>query len=877
MPASIPTSVPTEQLQSKPSFAKVAASAMTSRPTPETVHKARPPVAMPRNLPLSQNPRHVANDTNGVKAGGPHRSGREVGICAVPTPSSGPDIANGSANNSNVDSAISRGSNNLKPEHGSVTNTKVIPADGRVSNTVVRTREWTDAAIQSAAPSSDLKGEVQNGTGNAIQQDAPAKVMAAEDSSTQVSSSDDSGKPASIDGKSIASTNTFALDEKESLRPDDSASLRAVEEEDVTSPPESVVAESRHGSDHGANRAFHDQLREIAVMNAHRGGPPGRFPNLQMGAHTPYDPVQIANGARPSSQPIGNIATRMNDESNWPPVPDDKLLEAARSPRDRLYIVKIEGDLSDFIKNPSETELDLPSTNAFYRMIAHKLADYFLLGHQSDDTKTGVKITRTPYCRIPPLISKMIEPKDSGIAQMEMPIRKIMRREDGKSGTNTGSNSQNASKATSEAGSNDGKDKDKEKPMTREEREANYANKRRQIFGDSENEDNQKSESGDGTGSPEEKDKEAPRSNSAVGKKKNRKPRNYDDDEFHTRSSFNAYYPPSQQPTDSLYAAPGSVYYSATSGQMPPYSSIHPGLYSSSGQGLYSNMTSGPTPPSSNLYQPMPLPHQQAPYGWPGAQYQPPSGPNPYTNHASMPSGHDMSSQFSRSTLSFKSIGLPSQVTPTMGNVPMASYDAYPLQQQPTAGALGWNQMPPQHQQPQQQPSYPTAGSFQQNGNRPMPAAHQGLPQGAYPYGQFSTSAFNSRPNHNQHPIPGSYNRQFNPQSQAFIPGGPHTPYSQSLQSGQGQQAYGGTFHNVAGNNHHSGTGPVHYGGFHSTTTPPFGSPQSASNFSPGMQRNPSQPGEGKVNSISKYGTPSNLPQKPPAPAPAAQQGPKFF
>lgn len=33
-------------------------------------------------------------------------------------------------------------------------------------------------------------------------------------------------------------------------------------------------------------------------------------------------------------------------------------------------------------------------------MLAHRLADYYLLGHVVDTTMTGVKITRTPYCRM---------------------------------------------------------------------------------------------------------------------------------------------------------------------------------------------------------------------------------------------------------------------------------------------------------------------------------------------------------------------------------------------------------------------------------------------------------------------------------------------
>jgi hypothetical protein len=215
--------------------------------------------------------------------------------------------------------------------------------NAKAGSTAVRTGEWTDAAVQSAAPSSDIKEQA----GVASQTIALVKASAAEDSGTQLSSSDGSGKPPSTDGKSFA-------DEKESLRPDDSASLRAVEEEDVTSPPDSVVADSRHGSDNGAARAFRDQLHEIAVMNPqpHRGVPPGRFPVLANGAPNLYDPNQASSSARPTSQPVANGIPAMNGDPDQPAIPDEKLLEALQSPRDRLFIVKLEQDFIDFIKEP---------------------------------------------------------------------------------------------------------------------------------------------------------------------------------------------------------------------------------------------------------------------------------------------------------------------------------------------------------------------------------------------------------------------------------------------------------------------------------------------------------------------------------------------
>jgi hypothetical protein len=235
---------------------------------------------------------------------------------------------------------------NTEAPNGVMANADHGQSDDKVGTAAARTGAWTDTAIQSAAPSSDIKADGSEKP----QPVALVKVSAAEDSGTQLSSSDGSGKPPSIDGKSVASATTFALDEKESLRPDDSASLRAVEEEDVTSPPESIMADSRQGSDNGAARAFRDQLHEIAVMTGHphRGGPPVRFPNVLNGAQGLYDPNQPPNGAGVMSPPVVNGMPQMNGESSESIQPDPRLLEL--NPRDRLFIAKIETDFIDFIK-----------------------------------------------------------------------------------------------------------------------------------------------------------------------------------------------------------------------------------------------------------------------------------------------------------------------------------------------------------------------------------------------------------------------------------------------------------------------------------------------------------------------------------------------
>ena len=44
--------------------------------------------------------------------------------------------------------------------------------------------------------------------------------------------------------------------------------------------------------------------------------------------------------------------------------------------------------------------IDLPPCNSFYRLLAHKLADYYALTHFVDNAVSSVRVYRTPYCRM---------------------------------------------------------------------------------------------------------------------------------------------------------------------------------------------------------------------------------------------------------------------------------------------------------------------------------------------------------------------------------------------------------------------------------------------------------------------------------------------
>lgn len=216
---------------------------------------------------------------------------------------------------------------------------------------------------------SQLRDEIHSSIGRLSVRDNPSTFHAAseqengtpsraglrfDDNQTQVSSS--STKPASIDGKSATSGTTFALDEKESLRPDDSASIKAADEEDLCSGPTSGAPSSRVGSE-AESRAFRDQFHEI---NERMGPSPHRSyafnqrgitgikeeaPQLAIAPMVANLPTPIAL-QRPTSIPVDVAPYGFEYQG-----PDEKLFEALESPKDRMFLLRLEQDVIAFVKD----------------------------------------------------------------------------------------------------------------------------------------------------------------------------------------------------------------------------------------------------------------------------------------------------------------------------------------------------------------------------------------------------------------------------------------------------------------------------------------------------------------------------------------------
>ena len=155
--------------------------------------------------------------------------------------------------------------------------------------------------------------------------------------------SNSSTKPASFDTKSMASVTTFAMDEKESLRPDDSASVQAVEEDKHLSPPNSETGGPviRVQLRHGTNEAGLPVRRSTAAPLANLP----RFGDLPL---QPFPPTELSSQVTQTlPSPIADHA--LPDGRALLLAPDEKLLAAMATPKDRLFLLQLEEKIVTFI------------------------------------------------------------------------------------------------------------------------------------------------------------------------------------------------------------------------------------------------------------------------------------------------------------------------------------------------------------------------------------------------------------------------------------------------------------------------------------------------------------------------------------------------
>lgn len=180
---------------------------------------------------------------------------------------------------------------------------------------------------------------VVNGSGGMAIRKSEAPEGFSEDLFQRTDSGSELGtKPPSLDGKSITSGTTFALDEKESLRPDDSASVKAAEDDDTFSGRGSIVAGSRMGSE-AAARAYRAELYEAPVRRSMQPMPERQ----NQGIITPQSGSsgqQTTDDGKAHKPLVGQTGLQEGFELFYRHPPDDKLLEALDSPKDRIFLLR---------------------------------------------------------------------------------------------------------------------------------------------------------------------------------------------------------------------------------------------------------------------------------------------------------------------------------------------------------------------------------------------------------------------------------------------------------------------------------------------------------------------------------------------------------
>ncbi|GKT50962.1 uncharacterized protein ColSpa_11143 [Colletotrichum spaethianum] len=625
---------------------------------------------------------------------------------------------------------------------------------------------------------------VVNGTGSSFNERSKSLTKDGSDDSQRADSSSELGtKPPSLDGKSITSGTTFALDEKESLRPDDSASVKAAaaEDDDSFSFRGPNLPSSRMGSDIAARARGIIQLGDM---------PDRRLAQpisgaLSQGMITP----QSASSDQPPMPSANALSATLPDSANllntiYGQAPDEKLLEAMASPKDRLFLLRLEAELIKFVQNS--------------KMLTHKLADYYRMTHQYEARVGSVRIFRTPYARVPESLASIAAPETNAETPPPPAVlpRKIMRRgEEGEFGTNSSS----PSKPTSETGSDS-----KDKSGAANQKYVFYPTMACALL----------------TGVDY-------RGNNV--KKHTSKPRRDDSDSFDSRHNYTPYWGPQQQtwmpqpqyvPVSNQYGAPVQQQPYPNQIQAPynttPTQTFAPMMPNTGYNAAYPNMP--PYPPQTNQAQFQPPPGARN-YAGSGPGPAPPPqqgwqqgfGPAPVpmtppsTANATAYTPRGMSAPPGQGTVPYMYGQLPANVNPND-----------PKSQHPIPGSYNRHAFNPKTQSfvpgggmaPMQPPQPPFSAPGSHHGSPQIGSPHlayagyqQPGPPAPYGYGMARQGSNNSIPSYHppppQHPhhlnplpqAPGSHIPQHPPQHLPQNPS-PHIPNKPAIPQGPAGQTF---------------------------------------------------------------------------------------
>ncbi|KAI8801708.1 hypothetical protein BJ742DRAFT_572932 [Cladochytrium replicatum] len=80
---------------------------------------------------------------------------------------------------------------------------------------------------------------------------------------------------------------------------------------------------------------------------------------------------------------------------------DAFLVATARNPKDRLFLLKCDQDIGNLLASNSPSRLEYVDMNSYQRLIIHRIAQHYKMGHYVDKMRRAVIVHRTPESEFP--------------------------------------------------------------------------------------------------------------------------------------------------------------------------------------------------------------------------------------------------------------------------------------------------------------------------------------------------------------------------------------------------------------------------------------------------------------------------------------------
>ncbi|GJJ11404.1 hypothetical protein Clacol_005637 [Clathrus columnatus] len=193
-----------------------------------------------------------------------------------------------------------------------------------------------------------------------------------------------------------------------------------------------------------------------------------------------------------------------SDYNTSPPDPepeaDEQILEALRSPKDRLFVLRLGESMESLIQDRhNRTKIELIPSSSYHKLLVHRCAVYYRLTPVTEAGNKSLTLVVIPESRIPlRRIADLVPADDSPYRPFQI-MRRATQTPRSKASSQTGSGNDESAIGTgdvsdgdpSEAGSTRGIRK---KTLTLSERQAQYEEARSRIFKDLEEKEKGKSQ-----------------------------------------------------------------------------------------------------------------------------------------------------------------------------------------------------------------------------------------------------------------------------------------------------------------------------------------------------------------------------------------------